>query len=1039
MSKIMKQKQKRTKSMSAVFKPWLVIVFFAISPLLGLAQTNAVRGVVVDGDKSPIPGVNVVVKGTTNGVATDIDGNFTLNVAPNSVLVFSYIGYQTKEVLITNQTNLTVVLEEEASSLDEVVVVGYGTLKKSDLTGAVVAVDAEDLASRNTTNVAEALQGAVPGVSVRKAGGLAGSGVSVKIRGVTTRGSNEPLYIIDGFIGDISTVNPNDIKSMNVMKDAAAAAIYGSVAANGVVIVETKGGSKGKIQVNIDSYVTLKRIDNQMDLLNCDEYIQMHKAMYQAAGQKLPAYITNPGDADTDWQDEVFRNGFSHTHSISVRGGSENINFGISANIEDEKGISIGNDYIGHNARMKVGIQKGIFDINANMAVTKKKTHSPQYSLKEVYMISPLVPAVDEHGEFGLTDWGGLPHNNNPLADQHYRKDNYVSEDFVANMSIKANFTKWLSFTTSYSYNSFNSRTNFHMAPYTSNPKSPVLYPYSSDSRSYWEQQLIDNILTFDKKFGGHSLTVMLGSSISTEKTNENAVSVEGKKVIYEVKDGELVTSELPAGFLDPNFPTINAGIGGTFDGSGTNSKYNRASFFGRINYSYKDRYLFQATLRNDGSSKFGSGERWGLFPSVALGWRITEESFFPETDVISNLKLRGSWGRLGNENALGKYDFLAKIYTYNTLWYGAVQGGAPWPSGIAVELANKNLKWETTTSTNVGLDYALFDNKLSGSIDYYQKVTSDLLIEKVIPLSSGIYNPTLNVGEMKNSGLEFVVNYRNEYRGFHYNVGFNLSTLKNRVKKLANPDQEIYGSGLKDAGKSHMVNRTIAGKAIASYYLYKTNGIFQSDEEAAQYVNDKGERLQPKAKAGDIRFVDIDGNGVIDADDKEFMGSGMPKVEANLSFNGEYKGFDLSVLVGSGWGNKLYNGNRVEYEAMSSGTNMLKSSLNYWREDNKNTDVPRAVLNDPNGNARESDRFLEDGDFIRIRQIQLGYSLPTHLLGKIGIDKLRFYVSLDNVYTWTNYSGIDPEFSNSLMRTGVDSYVYPFTKSYVFGLQLTF
>ena len=452
---------------------------------------------------------------------------------------------------------------------------------------------------------------------------------------------------------------------------------------------------------------------------------------------------------------------------------------------------------------------------------------------------------------------------------------------------------------------------------------------------------------------------------------------------------------------------------------------------------------MVQATVRADGSSKFGKNNRWGVFPSVAVGWRISQEAFFPENAAVSNLKLRASWGRLGNENALGYY-YAPTMISSNSSWMSYVQGGNPWPGMTNLYLVNDDLKWETTDTKNIGLDFGFFNNKLSGTINYYYNTTENLLIEKVMAPSAGIYNPTVNVGKMRNKGFEFELNYGDNVSGFDYNVGFNFFTTKNKMLK-ADPNQVLYGSALK--GEGHFATQTLKGYPVSSFFLYQTDGIFQSDEEANNYVgtitNEDGTTkqvvLQPDAKAGDIRFVDVNHDGVIDEKDKVYSGSAIPKVEANLSFQGSYRGWDLSFLIGSAWGGKLYNANRIYYESMDSGINMFKTTLDAWTPENRNTDMPRAVLQDPNYNSRESTRFLEKGNFIRLRQLQVGYTLPTKFTKKIFIERARLYVSGENLLTWTTYDGIDPEFSSSILNTGVDRFVYPFTRSYVVGLQVTF
>ncbi len=533
----------------------------------------------------------------------------------------------------------------------------------------------------------------------------------------------------------------------------------------------------------------------------------------------------------------------------------------------------------------------------------------------------------------------------------------------------------------------------------------------------------------------------MLGSSMNKQQSDWTSVKVEGKTTVYSIENGKIVMGDIPAGFANQDFMTIRAGRGGTFSGDGTKYQYNRMSYFGRLNYSYADRYLVQFTFRRDGSSKFGADKRWGNYPSLALGWRINEESFFPEATSISNLKLRASWGRLGNEVYLGYYDSHALISTGNTNWYGSVQGTGnnPWAGSIAAGLENRDLRWEMTESINVGLDFGFFNNKLNGTLNYYNNNTKDLLITRRLAPSAGLQNPTLNVGEMRNSGFEFEINFADRAGDFKYNAGLNMSYLKNEMTKLSDEGQILYGYGL-NRGDAHRPNATMTGYAIGGFYLYEMDGIFQSDQDVSAHVNSKGELLQKNAKPGDIRFRDVNGDGIIDEKDKTHQGSGMPKLEANLSLGASFKNFDFSALIGSGWGHKLYNGNRYFFEGMHLKSNFMTSTLNAWTPENKSATMPRAVLGDDNGNTRESTRFLEKGDFIRLRQIQLGYTLPSNISRMLRIDNLRFYISGENLLTWTKYDGIDPEFSvANATDTGLDREIFPFTRSYTFGMQLSF
>lgn len=1044
---------------------YVIMSFLFFIPFSAYAQNYQLTGSVLDGNNEPLIGANVIVAGTTNGTVTDIDGNFSLEVSPQAKLEVSYMGYIKQTIPLKGQKTIKVILKEDSQMLDETVVIGYGTMKKSDMTGAISSVNGDDLASRATTNPAEALQGKVAGVNILKSGGNAGAGIQVRIRGVKSMGSNEPLYIIDGFEGDIKTINPSDIASMEILKDGAAAAIYGSRAANGVVIVSTKTGKKGEVKVDFSAFVTFTGAAKKLEMLNAQEYLEMHDRMYQNAiddwNSVVPDYYQKPGylsfrDADgkvlnptgfdTNWQDEMIGNGFAQNYNVSVRGGSDVANYSISYNHSDENGIFKGNKYVQDNARAKVNIKKYIFEFDANLGLKVTQSKQPQYSLKEMYMMSPLVPVYDKSqvSGYGLTDMEvdgvslQLPNNRNVMADNHFVSDKVNGYDLIGNIGLTLNLAPWLKFKTAYSYNGYYENEKYHAEAYTADPKVPTKYPYNSSNNSYWYQQVFDNVLTFDKQFKKNSLTVMVGSSITAARKDNAGVGVEGKKTIYSVENGQIIGTEVPSGFADPTSPTINAGKGGTFTGDGTYWEYHRASFFGRANYSYASKYLFQATVRADGSSKFGQNNHWGVFPSVALGWRINEENFFPKNSAVSNLKLRASWGRLGNEDALGYYDYNPVMSSSNTQWLSYVQGGNPWLGYMNLYLLNNDLRWETTDTKNVGIDYGFFNNKLSGSINYYYNTTTDLLIEKVIAPSAGVYNSIVNVGKMRNTGVEFDINWSDNYRGFEYNIGFNLTTTSNKMLK-ADDNQVLYGTGLK-YGTEHFPTQTLKGNPVASFFLYRTDGIFQTQEEADSYLDKNGNKMQPDAFAGDIKFKDVNGDGVLDENDKEYCGSGIPKVEANLSFGGSYKGIDLSFLIGSAWGNKLYNANRYNYEAMNSGSNFLKSALDAWTPEHRNTNVPRAVMDDFNGNSRESDRFLEDGDFIRLRQLQIGYTLPAKWMKKVYVDRCRFYVSGENLLTWTKYSGVDPEFSRSnILDTGVDSFIYPFTRSYVVGVQVTF
>lgn len=1011
-------------------------------------EKRKIQGVVKDDNGEPIIGATIAVVGTNELAVTDFDGNFTINAPKGGKIKVSYLGFMDQVLPATDKMDIAMV--EDAQALNEVVVVGYGTMKRSDMTGALSSVDTKEMAKRTTTNPAEALQGKVAGVSILKSGGNAGAGISVKIRGIKTFGSNEPLYIVDGFPGDINSVNPQDIESMEILKDGAAAAIYGSVAANGVVLITTKNGKKGDVKVDFSTYLSFTEVAKDLEMLDADGYKKVHKMMYENykeengryPGSSLPAYITHDTGINTNWQDATQRKGLAQSYMVSVRGGNDKTQFSVSYNHANEKGIFLGNDHRHDIARLKLHTTKGIIDLDANMDFKYTNSRQPQYTLRGTYSTSPLLPIYNKEEKYGfaLTNFDDLPNNRNVMADHHYKDDVDKFYHTTANVALTFNFFPWLNLKTSYGYRGEHEIETYHAPDYIADTKSPNDYPSSSETRCYWEEQVFENVLSFNKEIKKHSINAILGTSMASRKYNWSSVGVEGKTIVYKIEDGQLKQEEKPAGFLDSSFATINAGAGGTYSGSGTRWNYNRASFFGRLNYNYNNRYLVQFTFREDGSSKFGSDSRWGFFPSVAVGWRISEEPFFPQNSVISNLKFRASWGQLGNENALGYYDFLALISTYNDLYQGYVQGtgSSAWPGSIARTLENRSLKWETTDTKNIGFDFGLFNNHLNGNINYYINETRDLLITRKIAPSAGLADPTLNVGKMRNQGFEMELNWNSKVSDFEYNVGFNISTVNNKVVSLADEDQTIYGMGLK-YGSEHFPTQTKVGKPIGAFYLYQADGIFQSMDEVNAHKNSKGELLQPNAKPGDIRFKDMDGNGVIDEGDKVYSGTGIAKVEANLNLSASYKGLDFSAVIGSAFGNKIYNGNQYYYEGMNSAHNFLSTTLNAWTPTNTNTKVPRAIYGDPNDNTRESTRFLENGDFVRLRQIQVGYTLPKAWIKQVYCDRIRFYVSAENLFTITGYSGANPEFSMGVLDSGIDRFTYPFSRSYTVGAQVTF
>ncbi len=1042
---------------SWIMKLCILAVLVGPQPLqaAGSMKTKAIQqnqktitGKVVDEQNLPLIGVNILVKGTTLGTVTDFDGNFQLDVPANGVVKFSFIGYVDQEITITNETSLNIVLKEDVQGLNEVVVVGYGTQKKSDLTGAVASVKAEDLAKTPSSNPVNSLQGKVAGVTITKYGGAPGAGSNITIRGIGTIGNNNPLYIIDGLPGSMSLLNPDDIASIEVLKDGAAAAIYGSRAANGVVLITTKKGKKGKVNVDFNMHVGSAKAIDQLDLLDSEGYVKVHRMMYENYNKyasnddqkALPSYVTDPILANTNWQDEVSRTAMQQFYNVSINGGNDLGYYGISGSWNDEEGTLIGSGYLKKTLRAKLGMEKGRLKVDANISYAETNSESAKFSIRDTYNLTPLITPFDEDGNVQLT-YGDMPANANPYANHINNKGETDLQYFTANITGRLKLTDWLSYQVNLGLiNSNNIEWSYH-PKFQRSPKDGEDWIYYGEERNNYRSQIMEHLINFNKDFGKHSVSSVIGYTASKITNNWISANVTGKKTEYSAEGDEVITNDIPAGFLDPNFMTLNGGKGGTYNASGSNDEYTRTSILGRVNYSYDSKYLIQITARRDGSSKFGKNNRYGTFPSVALGWRITEEDFMSSYDFIDNLKLRASWGKLGNEITLGLYQYEALIFSGTDSSTGSVKGtGAnPWTGSIAWDLENADFKWETTISKNLGLDFALFNSKITGTANYYNTTTEDMLVVNKLAPSAGTNNPVVNVGEIENKGFELELGYHKNQGDFTFNINGTLTTMKNEVLSLADADQSLFGEGLK-YGDSHFPTQTKVGTEIGAFYLYQADGIFQSMDEVNAHVNSEGNLLQMYARPGDIRFKDVNGDGVIDPKDKVYSGSGIPDFTYSLSFDAKYKGFDFSMMFYGSHGNDLYNGNRYYLENMSAGQNFLASTLNAWTESNPNTSMPRAILGDPNGNTRESTRYLEDGSFLRLKNIELGYTLPKNIINKIGITKCRVYVNAQNIWTSTDYSGIDPEVGREgVLNQGIDRSFYPINKSFFAGVQLSF
>jgi TonB-linked SusC/RagA family outer membrane protein len=1010
------------------------------------AQNTLVKGQVLNEIDQPVAGISIKIKGSTTGTTSAADGSFSIRATAKDILIFSAVSFKTQEIPVVPGKDIIIKMVMDMKGLDEVVVVGYGTQKKSNLTSAVSSVSGEKLDQVASNNPVNALQGRVAGLSVSSPGGNPGQSSDVRLRGVGTFGVHQPLYIIDGVPGDPYYLSSNDVASVEVLKDGAAASIYGSNSANGVILITTKKGKKGAPIIDFSGYYSAVNPTKKYSFLDANGYKQVHNQMYTNAGESapdFPAYITKASNNNTDWQKLINRQGISQNYNLGLSGGGDYLTYALSGDLTDDKGTFIGSSFNKKSFKSRNDFTKGILTVGSNITYTETMSEPAKFDVKDAYFQSPLLPVYDTKEKYGyaLTE-NGLPKFQNPIAADHFLEANTKIKYLAANMKVGLQLYKGLKYTANLSYISSQQEDYSHHPPYRANANDPaVSYPQVYDKISNYKERLMEHLLNYDFDIDKHSFKLLAGYT-AQEKTNRYlSATVDGKTIVRTVVNGKIVETEVPAGFSNPDFNTINAGLGGTFNATGSNNKYVRLSTLGRFNYAYDNKYLLQVSVRRDGSSVFGEDRRYGVFPSVSAGWNINKENFLKETTWLNALKLRASYGELGNEGALGFYDHQALITTVNTWAGGYVQGSGatPWPGSASYSLLNRDLRWETIKSTNIGLDFGLFNNALTGSLNYFNNTTDGLLITKEVPPSAGLNNPILNVGKIANKGLELEANYKFSREDWHFDFGGAFSLLRNRVISLANTDQILMGTGLR-YGTDHIPTQTRVGKEIGAFYLYEANGLFQSDAEAANYKNSAGERLQPDAKAGDVRFRDTNGDGVIDEKDKTYQGSGFARVEYSLNMSVNYKNFDLSLFWQGVGGNKIYNGNRFELEGMDAGRNFLSTTLDAWTPQHTNTDMPRAVLGDPNGNARESTRFLENGAYLRLKLIQLGYTLPAKVLQKMKVNRLRVYLSAQNLVTITKYSGLDPEVGNfTVLDTGVDRMLYPQNKRLLAGLQLTF
>jgi TonB-linked SusC/RagA family outer membrane protein len=1029
-------------------------------PLWAFSQSITVKGSVKDQSGEPIMGASVLQKGTTgNGTISDLDGNFTLKVPSNSVIQVSFIGYKKTEVPVNGKTQIVVTLKEDTELLDEVVVVGYGQMKRSDLTGSVVSVSDAAIKKSVTTSIDQVLQGRAAGVQIQANSGTPGASTAIRIRGINSlNATNQPIFVIDGVVVDSSTddensnplsnINPSDIVSMDVLKDASATAIYGARASNGVIMVTTKRGQAGEATITYDGYVGWQSMPKHLDMMNLQEYATHHNNRAEAGIVAQSNAFVRPDllGEGTDWQDELFRNALMTSHNISITGGNDRVTYAFSGGYLNQDGIALGSSFKRLTLRSNIDakIKKWLTGgINFSLADSKQNVGCDQDVIINSLIQQPSVAVSNPDGTFDGPDDVWMPVNSVAIAS--VKEDNNKKMNFRLSTYLEATIIKGLKFKTELSADYNLNKYYYYMPDYTFGvlTNSTRTSTWTKTDTKYWSWR---NILTYDRTFKKvHNINAMVGQEMSDShwETQKSAAT----------------------GFLSNSAHDPSAGDLTTSTGTGSQSDNSLFSYFARAFYSYDDRYLVTATIRRDGSSKFAEGNRWGWFPSAALAWKIKNESFLKDNDVINNLKLRLGWGATGNQN-VENWAYMALLSSKSTPWGTGVLNG---------NTANPDLKWETTYSTNVGLDLNMFDNRIEFIADVYYKKTKDLLLQLPLPsyLGSGgsgaASNPWANVGSLENKGIELTLNTVNlDRKGFSWRSNFVFSLNRNKVLSLDTESASIEKT-FSVGSETNTVTRTVVGQPIGQFWGYKVIGRFDKAEDfyykdasgnVKQVAIPEGSSIEEgKTWIGDYIFADLNGDGVINNSDCTFIGNPNPKFTYGIGNTFSWKGFDLTIFLSGSYGNDVLNYTKRWIENPRVNSNLLKSAANYaiiskidpdGPDDYRNlyvsnassTTLPRLSASTTNENNRVSDLYIEDGSYLRIQNISLAYNFPKKWISKLSIQNLRVYANLQNVYTWSKYDGYDPEigcmYGDALMN-GLDYGRYPSPRVYTFGLNVSF
>lgn len=1001
----------------------IILTTEAIKDLHAQQQAKTVTGTVTDVSGEPIIGANIRIKGTTTGTITDIDGNFSIKAEPQSVIEVSYIGYLTQETVINNQKSIRFLLKEDTKTLDEVVVIGYGVQKKADLTGSVANINTEKLNTQSNANIGQALQGKIAGVDIVSQGGAPGSGTRIMVRGIGTLNNASPLYIVDGmYMNSIDHINPNDIASIDVLKDASSAAIYGSRAANGVIIVTTKEGSntEGKPIIDLSVNLGISTASKFLDMLDAKGWAEVTTIARQAIGKPALDMATDLANKpDNDWQDIMFRPALMQNYNLSVKGGGKYSTYYTGLGYFNQDGIVKGTNYQRYNIQSKNDYKRGIFSAGTNLIISFSHDKPLHQELRGgmIGTILQSVPTLEKYNDTREGGYGGtygdvvnIPHPLAIIDDNimdRYNENVKIFANLYAQIELFKGLKYKLNLTPDFSFERYKNYLNKYDFGLATNSITQL-----TERQRRRRNILVENLLTFDRTFGEHKISALAGYTYQDSRFRHIQAYGEG----------------LPQGLEEIDAATTNR------SNEGNSWRSVLTSILGRVFYSYQNKYLFTATIRRDGSSKFGKNNRYGYFPSFSLGWNVAEEKFMENVHWLDQLKLRGGYGVLGNQE-IDNYQYSSTITTginYPDGNGGLLQGAFP------KNFANPDIKWEETAMTNVGIDFMAFNNRLSLTADYYVKNTKDILLTVPIPISSGGANdPIRNAGKIRNNGFEFNLGWMDQPNpDISYGINLIGSFNKNKVIAMGSESGSIKGGS---TNQNITTSETKAGYPIGGYWLISTAGYFNSQEEVDAYAKD-GKKIQPAAEPGDIKFVDANNDGVINDDDRVFQGSPFPDFTFALNGNMRYKNFDLSIGLQGVLGNKIYNATRQTLEDVTKGSNFLASCLDYWTPENKNASHPRLTWDDPNRNTRaESDRYLENGSYLRLRSVQLGYTFPQTWF-KGAIQHARVYINAENLFTITSYSGYSPDVNaDNANYRGFDNFIYPTNRTFMLGLNVTF